>query len=78
MTALITPVVTVWESPKGFPIAMTVSPIIRSPDCPMGISGSDSSASILRTARSDGGSAPINRAENSLPSASDTRILVAP
>ena len=33
---LITPVVNVWSKPKGFPIAYTRWPTIRSEDVPMG------------------------------------------
>ena len=43
-------------------MAITVSPIIRSSDCPILISGNGSPASILRTARSDRGSEPSIRA----------------
>jgi hypothetical protein len=59
--ALTTPVVTVWESPKGFPMAITVSPIIMSSELPIIISGSFRLTSICRTAKSERGSEPSTR-----------------
>src|SRR5262245_49808478 len=70
--ALTTPVVTVCERPKGLPIAITVSPIIRSPAVPSATVGSLPSALMLSTARSESASAPTSLASNSRPSTSVT------
>ncbi len=77
LSALMTPVVTVWEKPKGLPMAITVSPIMRSSLSPIGIAGSASLESIFSTARSESGSAPIRRASNSRSSCSTTLIVLA-
>ena len=49
-----TPTVTVWSWPKGFPMAITVSPIIRSEEVPIGMGWKTVpfGARILRTAMS--------------------------
>jgi hypothetical protein len=72
-TAETTPVVTVWARPKGFPMAMTVSPMRRSSERPGATKGMRSFVSTLRTARSEEGSVPTTRAPSSRPSRSCTR-----
>ncbi|MNT39669.1 hypothetical protein D3C72_1759370 [compost metagenome] len=52
------PLVTVWPTPKGLPMASTWSPTSSSSELPSTITGSLSS-SILSTARSVSGSVPI-------------------
>ncbi len=75
--ALTTPVVMVWERPKGLPMAMTGSPIIRSSEVPKGAAGTLPAASILRMARSNWGSEPTSVAGNSFPSRVPTIIEAA-
>ena len=77
LTALITPVVTVFEKPKGLPIAITVSPIIRSLPDAIFKEGKGCFVSIRRTARSEAGSAPIILAVNSRSSFNTTLIIPA-
>jgi hypothetical protein len=73
----ITPVVTVWDKPKGLPIAITVSPGKRSEEVPREIKGSFSLAWSFSTATSKSESAPITRAAKVLLSASEKVIFVA-
>ena len=69
-TAESTPVVTVFESPKGLPIAITGSPTRRSDEAPGGVQGTRLRRSrCWSTARSLFGSAPTSRASNWRPSA---------
>ncbi len=75
-TALITPMVTVWFRPKGFPMANTISPTFSLVASPQGSAGSPL-ASILMTARSVFGSAPISFALKSRLSPSRTLISCA-
>src|SRR5437773_2214048 len=75
--ALTMPVVTVCSSPNGLPIAITGSPTSSRAESPSGITGSPV-ASTFRRAMSVLGSRPRTLAENSRPSASVTRISVAP
>jgi hypothetical protein len=72
-TAETTPVVTVCERPKGFPMAITVSPMRRSSERPIVANGSRSFASSFRTARSEDGSVPTTLASSSRPSRSPIR-----
>lgn len=55
------PLVTVWPTPKGLPMASTWSPTWSSSELPSTIAGS-LSISILSTARSVSGSVPITLA----------------
>ncbi len=75
-TALMTPVVTVCEKPKGLPMAITVSPIIRSSEFPISMAGRDRWDEIRNTARSESGSAPTIEASNSC-SSFRTTVMVA-
>ena len=54
-TALTTPVVTVCDKPNGLPIAMTVSPIMRSSELPSAMNGSGFPVSMRSTATSESG-----------------------
>ena len=63
-----TPVVTVWLKPKGLPMAMTVSPGMRSEESPRGTAGRSWGPWISSTARSKSGSAPLTTAGNWRPS----------
>ena len=72
------PVVTVFERPNGLPIAMTVSPIMRSERRPECSRPSGSSRSTLRTARSLSASAPSSFASSSRPSDVVTQMRDAP
>ena len=55
--ALITPVVNVWSSPKGFPMAKTLWPTRRSLEVPTGMGTSFSAGAEMRnTAKSLSGS----------------------
>ena len=71
------PVVTVFERPKGLPIAMTVSPIMRSEVVPI-FTALRFFASTVRTARSLSASAPSSFASSSRPSAVVTQMREAP
>src|SRR5207244_4155216 len=73
-SALTTPVVTVCESPNGLPIAITVSPIMRSDEVPSVTCGSSSPACTRSTATSESLSAPTSLASNSRSSASVTSL----
>src|SRR5881398_1491988 len=75
--ALTMPVVTVCSSPNGLPIAITGSPTWRREESPSGITRSPV-ASTFRSAMSVLGSRPRTRPGSSRPSASVTRISVAP
>ena len=57
--AEIIPAVTVPPSPKGFPIAITQSPILALSELPKFTGINLSSETISKTAKSDNGSAPI-------------------
>ncbi len=72
-TAETTPVVTVFASPNGLPMAMTVSPMRRSSERPGATNGIRSCVSSFSTARSDDGSVPTVFAPSSRPSTSCTR-----
>ena len=72
-TAETTPVVTVWERPKGLPMAITVSPMRSSSERPMVAWGTFSLVSSLSTARSAAGSVPTTLAVSSRPSARPQR-----
>src|SRR5574341_98206 len=76
-TALMTPTVTVWSSPKGLPMAMAHSPIRILPESPNVATGRSSGASILITARSVLESLPMTVAENFRLSARRTSIWSA-
>src|SRR5437867_1893940 len=76
-TALTTPVVTVCERPKGLPIAITVSPIMRSAAEPKGMCGRSSPALTRTMAMSASASAPTSVASNSRWSASVTWMRLA-
>ena len=60
-SALTMPLVTVWPTPKGLPIASTWSPTCKASEFPMTITGS-LSRPIFSTARSVSGSVPITLA----------------
>ena len=64
------------EKPNGLPMAMTVSPIMRSSELPIGIAGTGSLVSMRRTARSKSGAAPTTSATNSRSSINMTLILL--
>src|SRR6185295_2017048 len=51
-TAETMPLVVVWPTPNGLPIASTRSPTSSASESPMGITGNGLSESIFRTARS--------------------------
>jgi hypothetical protein len=73
------PLVTVWPTPKGSPMASTRSPTCTSLRFSIGSTGSRSPlVSIFRTARSDWASASSTRASNSRRSASTTRSCWPP
>ncbi len=76
-TAETIPEVTVFERPKGFPTAMTVSPIRRSDEEP-GFAAFRSFALTVRRARSLSASAPFTSASSSRPSAVVTTMRDAP
>ncbi|MNP50436.1 hypothetical protein D3C76_1447010 [compost metagenome] len=75
--ALMMPMVTVWPTPKGLPMASETSPMWIVSERPMVIAGR-LLRSILSTARSVSGSLPITRARVSRPSLSATTIWSAP
>ena len=67
------PALTVWEKPKGLPMATTHSPTSSSSLSPNGATGSSpGSPSSLMTARSVAGSAPTGLASKVRPSSSFT------
>ena len=72
-----TPVVTVPLRPNGLPTAITVSPMSRSEDVPIG-AASNFFASTRSTATSLSGSTPINFAGTCVPSLKLTVIRDAP
>ena len=63
------------ENPNGLPMAITVSPIIRSLDSPISMAGKGSFEVIRRSARSESGSAPTICASNSRSSFNTTVIV---
>ena len=71
------PMVTVWPTPKGLPIASTTSPTARLSAAGKVIAGSTSAPSMRSTARSVSGSRPTRRAANLRPSLSATSIASA-
>jgi hypothetical protein len=73
-----TPTETVLERPKGFPTAMTVSPIMRSSERPSRAAGKLPPPSIWRRARSISGAEPTIRAGKERPSLSVTWMSVPP
>ena len=75
--ALMMPVVTVCSRPYGLPIAMTDSPTSSRAESPRGTTGSPL-ASTFRSTRSVRGSRPSTVAGSSRPSASVTRMSLAP
>ena len=70
------PMVTVWPTPKGLPMAMTWSPTRSLLLSPISMIGRFS-ASILIKATSVGGSVPMISASYSFSPAKVTRILLA-
>ena len=76
--ALTTPAVTVLLSPKGLPMATTVSPIIRSELVPSFAAGRGSLELTLSTATSLLASLPMTSASKERPSASTTWMAEAP
>ena len=76
--AEIIPEVTVPPNPKGFPIAITQSPILASSEFPNLTGLNFSSELILRTAISESGSVPRTFALNSLFPLTLTTISSAP
>ena len=72
-----TPTVTVFCRPNGLPMAITVSPIIRSSERPNGTVGHGPGPLSLRTARSLALSAPTTVASTWRLSARVTVILLA-
>ena len=76
-TAETIPVVTEFDRPKGLPIAITVSPIIRSDVVPI-FAALRFFGSTVRTARSLSASAPSSFASISRPSDVVTQMLEAP
>ena len=71
------PLVTVWPTPKGLPMASTWSPTCSESELPSTITGNLSSA-IFSTARSVSGSVPITLPVVCRPSLSVTSISSAP
>ncbi|MCY1466638.1 hypothetical protein D9M71_850040 [compost metagenome] len=71
------PMVTVWPTPNGLPMASATSPMRMLSERPTVIAGKFFK-SIFRTARSVSGSLPITRARVSRPSLSATTIWSAP
>ena len=76
-SALTMPLVTVWPTPNGLPIASTLSPTSSWSELPSTITGSLSSV-IFSTARSVSGSVPITLAWVRRLSLSITSISSAP
>ncbi|MNT30923.1 hypothetical protein D3C72_1667400 [compost metagenome] len=75
-SALMMPLVTVWPTPKGLPMASTWSPTSTDSELPSTITGSLSSV-ILRMARSVSGSVPITWALDLRPSVRVTSMSSA-
>ncbi|EKE16935.1 MAG: hypothetical protein ACD_10C00710G0001 [uncultured bacterium] len=65
------PIVTVWPTPKGLPMARTTSPTRKLSIWPNVMVG-NLSALICKMAKSDSGSLPITRALCVVPSLSET------
>ena len=76
-SALTMPLVTVWPTPKGLPMASTWSPTCSASESPRVITGS-LSRSIFSTARSLSGSVPITLAGVRRASCSTTSMASAP
>ena len=72
-----TPTVTVFSRPRGLPMAITVSPIIRS-SCSAGWTKASPLRGMRNSARSASVSEPITSASASLPSAKRTLTSAAP
>ncbi len=78
-TALMMPVVRVWSSPNGLPMANTFWPTSRSAERPTGMGRSlAAGASMCSTARSFSGAAPTSRASHSEWSERVTRAALEP
>ena len=75
-SALMMPMVTVWPTPNGLPIASTTSPTLSASEEPKVMAGRFS-AFTRSTARSVSGSLPTTLASSLLPSASTTSISSA-
>ena len=75
--ALTIPMVTVWPTPNGFPIASTMSPTRMVSECPSVMTGK-SARFIFKTATSVSGSEPMTLASAVRPSLKETWIASAP
>ena len=72
------PLVVVWPTPNGLPMASTRSPICSASESPMAITGNGSGDSIFSTARSSDSSCSSTLLSNSRPSDIATLTWSAP